>query len=100
MLKTGGRLEQPDNCSTELYTLMLTCWFIDPDTRPNFTAILDDLKSMETDPTRYVTPSAFTPSSAKTPKSRSLSSRLQSIITPSEHQAVDRLPSTSEGTFF
>ena len=28
LLKSGGRLEQPDNCSTELYTLMLTCWFI------------------------------------------------------------------------
>ena len=72
MLTKGGRLEQPDNCSTELYTLMLTCWFLDPDTRPKFTKIVDDLVNMEDSPSRYIiitpkTPSSRTPSKS-TPK--------------------------------
>lgn len=68
----------------------------DPDTRPKFTSILADLRRMEQDPTRYVTPSAFTPS-AKTPKTaRSITSRIQTMMTPAA-DGETRNQSTSEG---
>ncbi|CAO1349377.1 unnamed protein product [Diamesa tonsa] len=38
-LKTGQRLEQPENCSTYLYELMAHCWEADPDDRPSFSDI-------------------------------------------------------------
>lgn len=47
-LKTGQRLERPDNCSETLYELMLQCWATDPEDRPNFSDIckkLDPIKS-------------------------------------------------------
>ena len=65
LLKNGGRLEQPDNCSTELYTLLLTCWFLAPETRPKFSKISDELKNMEYSSKRYI---VITPTKPKTPK--------------------------------
>ena len=65
LLKNGGRLEQPDNCSTELYTLLLTCWFLDPETRPKFSKISDELQNMEYSSKRYI---VITPTKPKTPK--------------------------------
>jgi len=54
---------------------------------------------MEKDPTRYVTPSAFTPS-AKTPKTaKTIQSRIQTMITPNGDDAANRNQSTSEGMF-
>ncbi|GMS99203.1 hypothetical protein PENTCL1PPCAC_21378, partial [Pristionchus entomophagus] len=41
-LMNGGRLEQPNNCSTELYKFMLDCWLPKPETRPTF-AMMKDL---------------------------------------------------------
>ncbi|CAO1368945.1 unnamed protein product [Diamesa hyperborea] len=38
-LKTGQRLEQPENCSTYLFELMSQCWAADPDDRPSFSDI-------------------------------------------------------------
>lgn len=35
-LKSGDRLERPENCSETLYELMLQCWATDPDERPDF----------------------------------------------------------------
>lgn len=35
-LKSGDRLERPENCSETLYELMLQCWSTDPDDRPDF----------------------------------------------------------------
>ncbi|XP_055640819.1 platelet-derived growth factor receptor alpha isoform X2 [Toxorhynchites rutilus septentrionalis] len=35
-LYQGKRLERPDNCTAELYQLMLKCWRTDPDERPSF----------------------------------------------------------------
>ncbi|CAO1321720.1 unnamed protein product [Diamesa serratosioi] len=38
-LKTGQRLDQPENCSTYLFELMTHCWEADPDNRPSFNDI-------------------------------------------------------------
>jgi len=42
-LKSGTRLEKPENCSDSLYELMLQCWTTDPDDRPNFSDICKKL---------------------------------------------------------
>ncbi|GFG29559.1 hypothetical protein Cfor_00289 [Coptotermes formosanus] len=45
-LDEGKRLEKPDNCSDELYTLMLQCWSKTPDMRPSFAEIVSHLDSV------------------------------------------------------
>lgn len=45
-LDEGKRLEKPDNCSEELYTLMLQCWSKTPDMRPSFAEIVSHLDSV------------------------------------------------------
>lgn len=45
-LKQGYRMEKPDNCSDQLYQVMLKCWEELPDKRPTFSnlrTILDDM---------------------------------------------------------
>lgn len=43
-LHNGNRLERPENCSTEVYELMLNCWKAEPDDRPSFKEILKSLE--------------------------------------------------------
>lgn len=43
-LGSGQRLQRPENCSVELYELMLGCWADDPQKRPNFNDILSKLE--------------------------------------------------------
>lgn len=40
-LKSGVRLERPQICTTELYTLMTKCWSELPAERPTFQEIKD-----------------------------------------------------------
>jgi Protein tyrosine and serine/threonine kinase len=42
-LKSGQRLERPENCSETLYELMLQCWAGDSDSRPDFSDIYHKL---------------------------------------------------------
>jgi hypothetical protein len=39
----GERLRRPDNCPDELYDLMLKCWKRNPEDRPTFREVLDEL---------------------------------------------------------
>lgn len=43
LLKSGHRLEKPQNCSVELYLKMLECWSANPEDRPTFTNLVTDL---------------------------------------------------------
>lgn len=36
LLRSGYRMERPDNCSLEIYTLLEACWADDPSKRPSF----------------------------------------------------------------
>lgn len=36
LLRSGYRMERPDNCSTEIYMLLEACWADDPSKRPSF----------------------------------------------------------------
>ena len=79
-------------------TLMLQCWFIEPETRPRFTEILAELKRMEEEPTRYVTPSAFTPKTPKTAKT--FHSRLHSMVSSSSNRHQSNTSESKENYFF
>uniref|UniRef100_A0A8C4QIT8 Fibroblast growth factor receptor n=1 Tax=Eptatretus burgeri TaxID=7764 RepID=A0A8C4QIT8_EPTBU len=43
LLRDGYRMEQPSNCSTELYLVMRECWAHMPMQRPTFTQLVNDL---------------------------------------------------------
>uniref|UniRef100_A0A3B4A2A8 Proto-oncogene tyrosine-protein kinase receptor Ret n=1 Tax=Periophthalmus magnuspinnatus TaxID=409849 RepID=A0A3B4A2A8_9GOBI len=46
LLKTGYRMERPENCSEEMYSLMLRCWKQEADKRPTFSDISKELEKM------------------------------------------------------
>ncbi|KAF6111091.1 ret proto-oncogene [Phyllostomus discolor] len=62
LLKTGYRMERPDNCSEEMYSLMLQCWKQEPDKRPVFADISKDLEKMMVKRRDYLDLAASTPS--------------------------------------
>nr|BAM95204.1 KIF5B-RET(NM_020630)_K16;R12 fusion protein [Homo sapiens] len=62
LLKTGHRMERPDNCSEEMYRLMLQCWKQEPDKRPVFADISKDLEKMMVKRRDYLDLAASTPS--------------------------------------
>ncbi|KAM6163279.1 proto-oncogene tyrosine-protein kinase receptor Ret isoform 8-T8 [Rhynchocyon petersi] len=64
LLKTGYRMERPDNCSEEMYSLMLQCWKQEPDKRPVFSDISKDLEKMMVKSRDYLDLAASTPSDA------------------------------------
>ncbi|KAK7477978.1 hypothetical protein BaRGS_00030807, partial [Batillaria attramentaria] len=37
LLRAGYRMEKPENCSPEIYKMMLSCWHPKPEDRPSFT---------------------------------------------------------------
>ncbi|XP_047498673.1 proto-oncogene tyrosine-protein kinase receptor Ret-like [Penaeus chinensis] len=46
LLKAGYRMEKPENCSQELYDVMLQCWAEDPNRRPTFQELTDIFDTM------------------------------------------------------
>jgi len=44
LLKRGYRMEKPDTCSEEFYQMMRRCWVDNPDLRPTFTALCQELE--------------------------------------------------------
>lgn len=45
-IRKGERLEQPTHCKRELYHIMFSCWEADPDRRPSFAGLVDDLGTL------------------------------------------------------
>ncbi|XP_065919836.1 tyrosine-protein kinase receptor TYRO3-like isoform X4 [Dysidea avara] len=46
-LKGGGTLDQPPLCSDEMYGIMKWCWQLQPDDRPTFVQIVEELYQMQ-----------------------------------------------------
>uniref|UniRef100_A0A671NWF0 Proto-oncogene tyrosine-protein kinase receptor Ret n=1 Tax=Sinocyclocheilus anshuiensis TaxID=1608454 RepID=A0A671NWF0_9TELE len=61
LLKTGYRMEKPENCTDEMYNLMLRCWKQEPDKRPTFSDISKELEKMMVKSRDYLDLAASTP---------------------------------------
>ncbi|KAI1894719.1 hypothetical protein AGOR_G00118640 [Albula goreensis] len=61
LLKTGYRMERPENCTEEMYNLMLRCWKQEPDKRPTFAEISKELEKMMVKSRDYLDLAASTP---------------------------------------
>jgi hypothetical protein len=44
--KGNRRLERPEECSEEIYEIMIQCWQTDPESRPKFSEIFEQLRSI------------------------------------------------------
>ncbi|XP_064419146.1 proto-oncogene tyrosine-protein kinase receptor Ret [Latimeria chalumnae] len=62
LLKTGYRMERPENCTEEMYNLMLRCWKQESDKRPTFSEISKELEKMMVKSRDYLDLAASTPS--------------------------------------
>ncbi|XP_067242391.1 proto-oncogene tyrosine-protein kinase receptor Ret [Chanodichthys erythropterus] len=64
LLKTGYRMEKPENCTDEMYNLMLRCWKQEADKRPTFSDISKELEKMMVKSRDYLDLAASTPADA------------------------------------
>lgn len=53
-LNDGRRLSQPNNCSTQLWHILLQCWMVTPDSRPTFAVLYDRFKEFCKTPNCFV----------------------------------------------
>lgn len=53
-IERGARLQQPSYVSTEVYKVMYSCWFYNPDDRPNFKCLAQNFVNFARDPARYI----------------------------------------------
>ncbi|KAK4876399.1 hypothetical protein RN001_012821 [Aquatica leii] len=54
LLKTGYRMERPENCSVALYKVMRSCWSLDPEKRPTFSDLSIKFEKMLEDEVEYL----------------------------------------------
>lgn len=52
LIESGKRLSQPDNCSLNLFHVLLSCWILNPDIRPDFQKLTVIFKEFRRDPER------------------------------------------------
>ncbi|XP_057315127.1 uncharacterized protein LOC130656312 [Hydractinia symbiolongicarpus] len=55
MLKSGYRMEKPDNCADEIYNIMLHCWQENPLERPSFSELREHLEDIMCRSGNYLT---------------------------------------------
>lgn len=53
-IEKGARLQQPKYVSAEVYKVMYSCWFYNPDDRPNFRSLAQNFVNFARDPARYI----------------------------------------------
>ena len=54
LLEKGERLPQPSICTIDVYMIMIKCWMLDADSRPNFIELAEEFAKMARDPGRYL----------------------------------------------
>ena len=53
-VREGHRLEKPEHCDREIFNMMFYCWDKDPQERPSFSQLVEDLEKMLTQGTDYI----------------------------------------------
>nr|CAB3243195.1 receptor tyrosine-protein kinase erbB-4 [Phallusia mammillata] len=54
LLEKGERLPQPHVCTIDIYMMLIKCWTVDAEARPNFRELTEELSKMARDPQRYL----------------------------------------------
>ncbi|XP_036329877.1 proto-oncogene tyrosine-protein kinase receptor Ret-like [Rhagoletis pomonella] len=54
LLKTGYRMERPENCSEEIYSIVRTCWTDDPNSRPSFKYLASQFEKLLGNNVKYI----------------------------------------------
>lgn len=54
IISEGARLRQPKYVSAEIYKEMYSCWFFNPEDRPNFKYLAEKFSKFAQDPDRYL----------------------------------------------
>uniref|UniRef100_A0A915AJB3 receptor protein-tyrosine kinase n=2 Tax=Parascaris univalens TaxID=6257 RepID=A0A915AJB3_PARUN len=53
-LESGNRLEQPNNCTQDVYQTLVQCWLSNPESRPSFVLLREKFKQFCSCPDIYV----------------------------------------------
>ena len=53
-LNLGNRLPRPNTVSANIWVLLIKCWQEDPESRPDFKDLLQELEMMKEDPNRFI----------------------------------------------
>lgn len=53
-VEAGGRLEQPDICTADLYFTLIPCWFLEVDMRPSFNELYEKFDKFSKEPGKYI----------------------------------------------
>ena len=53
-VRDGHKLEKPPHCDRYLYDIMLRCWANNPDDRPEFALLVEDLHQLLMQDTDYI----------------------------------------------
>lgn len=54
LLNDGYRMEKPENCSTKIYQIMLSCWHPNPHSRPTFSVLRKELEKLLEETMSYI----------------------------------------------
>ncbi|XP_045188637.2 angiopoietin-1 receptor-like isoform X2 [Mercenaria mercenaria] len=54
LLNDGYRMEKPENCSTKIYQIMLSCWHPNPHSRPTFSQLRQELEKLLEETMSYI----------------------------------------------
>ncbi|XP_030380544.1 proto-oncogene tyrosine-protein kinase receptor Ret [Scaptodrosophila lebanonensis] len=54
LLKTGYRMERPENCSDAIYSIVRTCWTDEPNTRPSFKYLASEFEKLLGNNAKYI----------------------------------------------
>uniref|UniRef100_A0A8R1Y3H9 receptor protein-tyrosine kinase n=1 Tax=Onchocerca volvulus TaxID=6282 RepID=A0A8R1Y3H9_ONCVO len=82
-LATGNRLEQPNNCTQEVYQTFLQCWLRNPESRPSFVILKEKFNQYCKAPHLYVL-------------DRHYKQQFESVLLENQHELTDEMMYNNE----
>ena len=86
LLEKGERLPQPPICTIDLYMILVKCWMVNAESRPEFKELAEQFAKMARDPARYLVVSG------------DKLMRLPSYTTQDERELIKNLAATMGGS--